>query len=105
MICQIGLCYTKRILHNDTHYLISPGISDLRISESHTSETSARIRFLGENYTTENLVELDRDGVVRDKRYGLKNSHPDVFCKIGVFENYTKFTEKRLCRGFFLAKL
>ena len=34
-----------------------------------------------------------------------KSSHSQMFYKIGVLKNFVKFTEKNLCRSFFLMKL
>ena len=33
-----------------------------------------------------------------------RSSHPKVFCKKGVLENFTKFTRKHLCQILFLNK-
>ena len=30
---------------------------------------------------------------------------PKVFCKIGIFRNFTKFTEKHLCQGLSFNKV
>ena len=34
-----------------------------------------------------------------------RSSHPDVFCKKGVLENFAKFTGKYLCQSLFLNKV
>ena len=34
-----------------------------------------------------------------------RSSRPEVFCKKGVFENFTKFTRKHLCQSLFFNKL
>ena len=35
----------------------------------------------------------------------VRSSRPEVFCKIGVPRNFTKFTGKHLCQSLFLKKL
>ena len=35
----------------------------------------------------------------------FKSSHPELFCKKGVFKNFTKFTGKHLCQSLFLNKV
>ena len=35
----------------------------------------------------------------------LKSSHPHVFCKKDVLENFAKFTEKHLCQSLFINKV
>ena len=35
----------------------------------------------------------------------FRSSRPDMFCKKGVLENFTKFTGKHLCQVSFLTKL
>ena len=34
-----------------------------------------------------------------------RSSHPEVFCKKGAFENFTKFTGKHLCLSLFFNKV
>ena len=34
-----------------------------------------------------------------------KNSRPEVFCKKGVFRNFTEFTGKHLCQSLFFNKV
>ena len=34
-----------------------------------------------------------------------KSSRPEMFCKNGVLENFTKFTRKHLCQSLFLIRL
>ena len=34
-----------------------------------------------------------------------KSSHPKVFCKEGVLENFAKFTGKHLCQSLFFNKV
>ena len=34
-----------------------------------------------------------------------KSSHPEVFCKKGVFRNFAKLTGKHLCQGLFFNKV
>ena len=34
-----------------------------------------------------------------------KSIHPEVFCEKGIFKNFTKFAEKRLCHNLFLIML
>ena len=35
----------------------------------------------------------------------FRSSRPEVFCKKGVFKNFTKFTGKNLCQSFFFNKV
>ena len=35
----------------------------------------------------------------------LRGSRPEVFCKKGALENFTKFTGKHLCQSVFLNKV
>ena len=34
-----------------------------------------------------------------------RSTRPDVFCKVGVLRNFSKFTGKHLCQGFFFNKV
>ena len=50
---------------------------------------------------------LQLDGVWKWPHFpgSYKSSHSQMFYKIGVLKNFVKFTEKNLCRSFFLMKL
>ena len=41
----------------------------------------------------------------RSEAYLEKQSHPKVFCKKGVLENFAKFTGKHLCQSLFFNKV
>ena len=46
--------------------------------------------------------------ILVDCEYGetiSRSSRPEVFCKTGVLENFTKFTGKHLCQSLFLNKV
>ena len=50
-----------------------------------------------------NMSPLYRDKNEKDKSF--RSSHRQVFCKIGVLRNFTKFTGEHLCQSPFLIKL
>ena len=82
---------------------------NLSTSNVHVSYVEYTGRIQGVEYTGQAyclwIYHITNLWLISYKRIDFsRSSRPEVFCKKGVLENFTKFTEKHLCQSLFFKK-